>query len=346
VWTLGIESSCDETAAAVIDPGYQLRGSVVFGQDEIHAEFGGVVPELASREHTAKIRAVVAGALEQAGVGLETIEGIAVTCGPGLIGSLLVGLSFAKALAFARRLPLVGIHHLEGHMMAPFVGRSAPPFPFLALLVSGGHTSLYLARDFGNYQQLGSTRDDAAGEAFDKVAKLLGLGYPGGIHIDRLAQQGDPQAISFPRAMMTRKAGFDFSFSGLKTAVYNHTREHEGSFSLPDLAASFQEAVVDVLARKTMAAAEAHNVSRVVVSGGVSANSGLRARLARDCSARGLALLIPPPSLCTDNAAMIGWVGQQHLLHGHVHDLELQAAPRLSLARDAWGARAAAPPLV
>jgi N6-L-threonylcarbamoyladenine synthase len=329
MWVLGIESSCDETAAAVLEPSGAVRASVVHSQEALHARYGGVVPELASREHLEKIYPVVDAALKEAGVPLSSIEGIAVTHGPGLIGSLLVGVSFAKSLALVHRLPLVGINHLEGHLVAPFIEQPPPTFPLVALLVSGGHTSLYLARDLGVYECLGATRDDAAGEAFDKVAKLMGLGYPGGAQIDRLARSGDPAAIAFPRGMQ-RQGGFDFSFSGLKTAVLNHLQS--GRPTRPeDLAASFQEAVVDVLARKTLQAARRHRVEHIVVSGGVAANSALRARFERDCAGAGISLHVPSRSFCTDNAAMIAWAGQQRLMRGQRDPLDLSVEARLRL---------------
>jgi len=331
MWVLGIESSCDETAAAVLGPGGTVHSSVVHSQDALHADYGGVVPELASREHLEKIQPVVCRALEQAGMSLKQMEGIAVTCGPGLVGSLLVGLSFAKSLAMVRGLPIVGVNHLEGHLLAPFVGHPEAVFPFVGLIVSGGHTCLYLAPDFGRYQLLGSTRDDAAGEAFDKVAKLMSLGYPGGPRVDALAKEGNSSAIRFPRGML-RQGGFDFSFSGLKTAVLNHVRGAGRGDKPADIAASFQEAVVDVLARKTMKAVRKHGVKRLVVSGGVSANGVLRARFHRECLHEGVSLKIPPMQYCTDNAAMIAWVGRQRLMRGQRDGLEIRVKPRWGLS--------------
>ncbi len=330
-WILGIETSCDDTAAAVMDPDGTVRGDVVSSQDSLHQDFGGVVPELASREHLAHIRSTVNQALEQAGTPLSRMDGIAVTVGPGLVGSLLVGVSFARALGLVIGKPVLGINHLEGHMFAPFVGREDPEYPFLSLVVSGGHTSLYLVHDLGRYHRLGTTRDDAAGEAFDKVAKLLGLGYPGGARIDRLAREGDPDAIPFPRAMLT-KGGFDFSFSGLKTAVLYHLQEAAADVNPADVAASFQAAVVDVLVAKTLAAARKHRITRLVVSGGVAANSALRTRLETACDDQGLSLYLPSPRLCTDNGAMIAWVGRQRLRRDKAPSGErLCVKPRLSL---------------
>jgi len=308
---LGIESSCDETAAAVIDGEGVLLSDVLFSQVPIHQPYGGIVPELASRAHLQKIRPMVDLALQQAGLGITDVDGIAVTRGPGLVGSLLVGVSFAKALGYVLDRPVLGIHHLEGHLLAPFISGGPPRFPFVGLVVSGGHTSLYLARGLGRYELLGRTRDDAAGEAFDKGAKLLGLGYPGGPQIERVGQGGDRTAVALPRGMWA-KGGFDTSFSGLKTALYNHVREHgrpSGS-DLADLCASLQEAVVDVLVRKTSRAAAHSRCDRVVVSGGVAANGRLRERMAQMAEKDGLQLYIAPPQHCTDNAAMIALAGQ------------------------------------
>ncbi|MCK6526278.1 tRNA (adenosine(37)-N6)-threonylcarbamoyltransferase complex transferase subunit TsaD [Myxococcota bacterium] len=330
---LGIESSCDETAAAVVDGG-GVRSDVVSSQVDLHARWGGVVPEIASRAHLDRIGPVVRQALREAGIGLGSVEGVAVTCAPGLVGSLLVGVSYAKSLAFVRGLPLVGVHHLEGHLLAPFLSGGAPEFPFVALVVSGGHTALYRADGFGEYRTLGETRDDAAGEAFDKAAKLLGLPYPGGVVIDRLARGGDPAAVRFPRGMVG-KGGLDFSFSGLKTALLQHVRTHgipEGQ-GLADLCASYQEAIVDVLARKTLKAAERAGVGRIVLSGGVAANSRLRERMGRDGERHGLSVRLPEGRHCTDNAAMIAYAGRQRLVGGERHGLDLGVASTSSLER-------------
>uniref|UniRef100_UPI003D81BC76 tRNA (adenosine(37)-N6)-threonylcarbamoyltransferase complex transferase subunit TsaD n=1 Tax=Trichloromonas sp. TaxID=3069249 RepID=UPI003D81BC76 len=274
---LAIESSCDETAAAVVRDGRHALSNVIASQVDVHARYGGVVPELASRKHLEAISVVVDEALEKAGVTLDDIEGLVVTRGPGLVGALLVGLSLAKAVAFARDLPLVGVHHIEGHILAPLLEHEVA-FPYLALAVSGGHTHLYRVDGVGRYRTLGRTLDDASGEAFDKVAKLLGLGYPGGVQIDRLAALGNPQAIDFPRPLLHKK-NFDFSFSGIKTAVLNHVKRQDGPIegeALQDLAASFQAAVVEVLCKKTLRAAAEEGLDRIVVAGGVACNSGLR----------------------------------------------------------------------
>ncbi|MBI3079391.1 MAG: tRNA (adenosine(37)-N6)-threonylcarbamoyltransferase complex transferase subunit TsaD [Deltaproteobacteria bacterium] len=328
---LGIETSCDETAAAVVRDGRELLSSVVASQADLHGVYGGVVPELASRRHVEAVLPVVAETLRKAGCGLDEIDGIAVTRGPGLVGALLVGLSVAKALAYVRQIPFVGVNHLEGHLLAIQLEETVA-FPFLGFVVSGGHTSLYVARDVGLYACLGRTRDDAAGEAFDKVAKLLGLGYPGGMLIDRLAERGDPQAYRFPRALLSDPDSLDFSFSGLKTAVAHlvapcGVREGE----VPDLAASVQEAIVDVLVTKAVRAARLSGLRDLVVAGGVSANRRLRTRLQEAAAAEGLALHIPSPGLCTDNAAMIAAAGTLHLARGERSDFDLNAAATLPL---------------
>ena len=330
---LGLESSCDETAAAVVEDGRVARSDVIASQIEVHHRYGGVVPELASRAHVVNVVPVLDEALERAGVTLDDIDGIAVTSGPGLVGALLVALQAAKSIAYVRGLPLIGVHHLEGHLSAINLEPNRPPMPHLALVVSGGHTSLIRVRDAGDLEQLGATRDDAAGEAFDKVAKLLGLGYPGGVVIDRLAKTGDPRAIPFPRAMTKRSTGDDFSFSGLKTAVLNHVRAHgtpEGQ-GLNDLCASFQASVVEVLVRKTRSAARREGIEHVQICGGVAANSALRAEMATAADEDGFQLYIPPPKRCTDNAAMIAAAGSIRLARGERSDYELSADPNLPL---------------
>ena len=325
---LGIESSCDETAAAVVRDGRVMLSNVIASQVDVHAQYGGVVPEVASRKHIEAIAPVIVQALGDARLTLAEIEGIAVTRGPGLIGSLLVGLSAAKAIAFARRIPLVGVNHLEGHVAAIFLTDTQPPFPFVALVVSGGHTTIYLVEGFQRFVVLGRTRDDAAGEAFDKAAKLLELGYPGGVVIDRLAKQGDRDAFPFPRGM---RDSVDFSFSGLKTSLLMRLRKRGSPFTaeeLPDVVASYQEAIVDVLVEQTLRAAARNSISRVVICGGVAANSRLRERFRNDASRSGIDIFIPPPSLCTDNAAMIAVMGG-HLLQGGQRDgFDLNAVSR------------------
>jgi N6-L-threonylcarbamoyladenine synthase len=329
---LGIETSCDETAAAVLADG-TLRSSVVESQDPIHAGYGGVVPELASRRHLEVILPVVTRALEDAGARLGDLDGIAVTHGPGLVGSLLVGLSAAKALAYARALPLVGVNHLEGHI---FAGRLTDPtleLPFLALVVSGGHTALYACETPLRYRLVGQTRDDAAGEAFDKVAKLLGLGYPGGPVVERTAQAGDPKAIALPLAQFQDGAP-DFSFSGLKTAVSLHVRRHAplAPEQVADVCASFQATAVKMLVRKTIRAARQLGIRRILLTGGVAANRALRDALEVECAARGYTWTAPPPRLCTDNAAMIAAAGAARLAAGERADLALNAHATLPLA--------------
>ena len=322
---LCIESSCDETAAAVVRDGREVLSNIVASQVDVHARFGGVVPEIASRKHVEAISLVVQDALTTAGTSLDDIEGIGVTRGPGLIGALLVGLSTAKALAWARQLPLAAVHHMEGHILAPML-ETELEFPFLALAVSGGHTHLYRVDGIGQYTTLGQTRDDASGEAYDKVAKLLGLGYPGGAKLDQLAAQGDPKSISFPRPML-HKPGFEFSFSGIKTAVSRYV-EQQGDVSgahLADLAASFQAAVVDVLTAKTVAAAKAEGLSRIVVAGGVACNRGLRERFRQLATKHALQVVFPSPALCGDNAAMLGVPADFYLEAGLSSRLEVNA---------------------
>ena len=324
---LGIESSCDETAAAVVDAHGVVFSDVVASQIATHARYGGVVPELASREHLENVWHVVERALSEAG-GLETIDGIAVTQGPGLVGALLVGISAAKALAWSRNLPLVGVDHLTGHLFAPFLRREGvtevPTLPFIALLASGGHTALYEVHAHDRMTMLGQTRDDAAGEAFDKGAKILGLGYPGGPTVDRLAALGKPQRALLPLPMM-RPGSLEFSFSGLKTAIARHVEKEgipEGQ-ALHDLCATYQAAIVEVLAQKTIEAAEQRGIPRIVLAGGVAANRGLRARVNELATKRGFTAFVPPIASCTDNAAMIAYVGALKLDQGLRDDIHL-----------------------
>jgi N6-L-threonylcarbamoyladenine synthase len=301
---LGIETSCDETAAAIVGPN-GIISDVVHTQ-EVHARYGGVVPELAARAHLEKLPAVVRAALETAG--LARPDAVAATAGPGLIGALLVGLSYGRAAAAGWRVPFVGVNHLEGHLLAPMLEDPAPSWPFLALVASGGHTTLYVARSLGRYETLAETIDDAAGEAYDKVARMLGLGWPGGPHVDRLAASGNPSAVAFPRAA---PGGLDWSFSGLKSAVRQHVMRPDRA-SDADICASFQAAVVDVLLDRVLAASRSTGIRSVALSGGVAANSALRARFASS----GLQVFLPPRARCTDNAAMIAHVGRLHLLAG------------------------------
>ncbi len=326
---LGIESSCDETAAAVVEHDGTIVSDVVASQVKEHAPYGGVVPELASRAHLVAVVPVVERALAPLARGLDDVDGIAVTHGPGLVGALLVGVSFAKALAWSRGIPLVGVDHLEGHLLAVYLrrgdAREPPEMPYVALLASGGHTALYEVRAFDDIEQLGQTRDDAAGEAFDKAAKLLGLGYPGGPLVDRLAAGGDPSAIPLPSPMAARTS-LDFSFSGLKTALAHHVRDHgvpRTEAGLADLCASFQRAVTESLVKKSLAACEARGVRRLVLTGGVAANRGLRERAAAACESRGVALHVPPVASCTDNAAMIAFAGARRLARGERAGIEL-----------------------
>lgn len=330
---LGIESSCDETSASLLADGEKILSNVVASQDAIHAPYGGVVPELASRRHVEVIVPTIRRALGDAGVPLAEVNGIAVTQGPGLIGSLLVGVSIAKAMAYAQKLPLVGVNHLEGHIFAGFLQEPNPTYPFLALVVSGGHTALYLAREPQRYRLIGQTRDDAAGEAFDKVAKLLGLGYPGGPAIQKIATEGDPAAISFPLAQITDGAP-DFSFSGIKTAVSLFVRKEQplSQQLVRDIAASFQATVVKMLVRKTIKAALRLGVRSLLLTGGVAANKPLREALTAEASERGWGLSIPPISLCTDNAAMIAAAGYPRLVRGERAELTMNGIPDLRLA--------------
>jgi len=331
VRVLGIESSCDETAAAVVTEDGAVLADVVASQIAVHAPYGGVVPELASRAHVQNVVPVIEAALAQSG-GLDAVDAVAVTNGPGLVGALLVGLSTAKAIAFARDLPLVGVDHLVGHLFAVYLtregeARRAPELPYIALLVSGGHTAIYEVTAPGEATILGQTRDDAAGEAFDKTAKLLGLGYPGGPVVDRLAATGDPRAVDLPAPMASRRT-LDFSFSGLKTAVARYVKEHGVPDDPADLCAAFQRRVVRVLVEKSVHACKQRSIPRLVLGGGVAANRGLRARAQKRCDDLGIELFVPPVASCTDNAAMIAYAGALRLADGARDDLGLAAYSR------------------
>jgi N6-L-threonylcarbamoyladenine synthase len=327
---LCIDTSCDDTAAAVVKDGRQILSNVVSSQVEFHKKYGGVVPEIASRRHQEQIMPVICEALAQAGLDLEGIEGVAVTQGPGLVGSLLVGVNAAKAIAYARGLPLAGVNHLEGHLLSALLEHRVPS-PNVTMVVSGGHTNLYCVRAVGDYRLLGRTLDDAAGEAFDKVAKLLDLGYPGGVVIDRLAKGGRADAIAFPRPML-HEPGFDFSFSGLKTAVLYHVKKAPaGTLSdaaIRDIVASFQAAVVDILVEKTIQAALRCEAAAITIAGGVASNSLLRAQIQSRAREANLPVFIPSPQLCTDNAAMIAVAAEQKISQVHEFPYSMNAISR------------------
>lgn len=329
---LAIETSCDETAAAVVKNGRTVLSNIIASQIELHKKYGGVVPEIASRKHVETIGPVVEQALSVAKVSLSDLDAVAVTNGPGLVGALLVGLSYGKALAYAIRKPLVGVHHIEGHICANYIENDFEP-PMLCLVVSGGHTFIVYVKDYGCYEVLGQTRDDAAGEAYDKIARVLGLAYPGGPIIDQLAESGDTEVIRFPRAVVS-DGPLDFSFSGLKSAVINYVNKCRAcgvAYSIENVAASFQQAVVDVLVDKTMKAAMETGVQKVAISGGVSANRGLRTAMLSACHERGLLLNMPPLAYCTDNAVMIGTCGYYNILRGKISSMDLNAHPDLAL---------------
>ena len=333
VLILGIESSCDETAAAVVKNGREVLSNVISSQIDIHTLYGGVVPEIASRKHIERINQVVSGALKEAGVSSSGLDAVAVTYGPGLIGPLLTGVSFAKAYAYALSLPLIGVNHIEGHICAVYIENKELEPAFLCLVVSGGHTHLVRVRDYGEYELIGRTMDDAAGEAFDKIARVIGLGYPGGPKIDKAAAEGDPDAISFPRGH--GKDEYDFSFSGLKSAVLNYLNSCEmkgEKISVPDTAASFQKAVVDVLTGNAAKALDKYGDKSFAIAGGVASNSSLRKEMEKICAERDVKFYRPSPVLCTDNGAMIASAAYYRFLKGERADLSLNAIPDLKLA--------------
>ena len=332
-YILGIESSCDETAAAVVKNGREILSNVINTQIDIHKKYGGVVPEIASRKHIENIDAVIDEALLQAGKTLDDIDAIAVTNGPGLVGALLVGVSEAKAIAYAKNLPLVPVHHIRGHITANFLAHPDLEPPFVCLVASGGHSHIVNVKSYTDFEVLGRTRDDAAGEAFDKIARVLGLGYPGGPLVDKLAKEGNSKAIDFPRVKMD-KDSLDFSFSGVKTAVINYTHKLEQNgeeINRADVAASFQDAVTDALCEHTIEGAKREDAKTVAIAGGVAANSELREKMTKECEKFGIKVVYPPPVLCTDNAAMIAAAGYYSFKEGVRADLDLNAIPNLPL---------------
>lgn len=333
---LAIETSCDETSAAVVRDGRQVLSNVISTQIDIHKKFGGVVPEVAARKHLENVNIVVQEALQQAEIKLDEIDAIAVTSGPGLVGALLIGLTTAKALAYSINKPLIGVNHIEGHIAANYIQHKELKPPFVCLVASGGHSHIVKVRDYDSFEILGRTRDDAAGEAFDKIARALGLGYPGGPLIDMLSVQGNPRAINFPRAFL-EEGSYDFSFSGLKSATLNYLNSikmKEEEINVADVAASFQAAVVEVLAEKLVRAAIEHNSRYAVLAGGVAANTSLRQELKRLGEQKGIEVLYPAPILCTDNAAMIGSAAYYRFLKGIYSDLTLNARPNLSIGEN------------
>ncbi len=333
VLVLAVESSCDETAAAVVKNGREVLSNIISSQIALHTLYGGVVPEIASRKHIEKINQVIEEALLEASVTLDDIDVIGVTYGPGLVGALLVGVAEAKAIAYAANKPLVGVHHIEGHIAANFIEHRELEPPFFSLVVSGGHTHLVRVKDYGKFDIIGRTRDDAAGEAFDKVARAIGLGYPGGPKIDQAAKQGNPEAITFPRAHMA-DSPYDFSFSGVKSAVLNYLNERRmkgEEYCQADVAASFQKAVTDVLVENAMGAAEEFHVDKFALAGGVASNDALRAAMKTACEERGIQLYYPSPVYCTDNAAMIGAAAYYEYRDGTRHGWDLNAVPNLKL---------------
>lgn len=333
VYILAIESSCDETAAAVVKNGREVLSNIISSQIALHTLYGGVVPEIASRKHIEKINYVIKEALAEAGMGLKDMDAIGVTYGPGLVGALLVGVAEAKAISYASGVPLVGVHHIEGHISANYIENKDLEPPFICLVVSGGHTHLVVVKDYGKYEIIGHTRDDAAGEAFDKVARAIGLGYPGGPKIDKLAKEGNPDAIHFPRAKV-EDSPYDFSFSGVKSAVLNHLNgcKMKGEPIVEaDIAASFQKAVCDVLVGHAIQAVKDYKIPKLAMAGGVASNSALRAAMKEACDKQGIPLYYPSPILCTDNAAMIGAAAYYEYMAGTRSGLDLNAVPNLKL---------------
>lgn len=330
---LAIESSCDETAASVVKNGRTVLSNVISSQIELHKLYGGVVPEIASRKHIEKINQVIEEALSQAKVTLDDMDAIGVTYGPGLVGALLVGVAEAKAISYAKKLPLVGVHHIEGHVSANYIEHSDLEPPFMCLVVSGGHTHLVIVKDYGEFEILGRTRDDAAGEAFDKVARAIGLGYPGGPKIDKLSKEGNPDAIAFPKAKL-ENGSYDFSFSGVKSAVLNYInrcRMQGEEICEADIAASFQKAVVDTLTEKAVKAAKEYKMDKLAIAGGVASNGNLREAMKCACDKEGIQFYYPSPVFCTDNAAMIGVAAYYEYKKGTRHGLDLNAVPNLKL---------------
>lgn len=330
---LAIESSCDETAVAVVRDGREVLSNIISSQIDVHKEYGGVVPEIASRKHTERVIQVVDEGLAVAKMTMDEIDAVAVTYGPGLVGALLVGVSVAKSIAFAKGKPLIGVHHIEGHICANYIENKELEPPFLCLVVSGGHTNLVIVKDYGEYEVLGKTRDDAAGEAFDKVARAIGLGYPGGPKIQKISEEGNKDAILFPRAKVVDNP-FDFSFSGVKSAVLNYLNSCEMKKEVvnpADVAASFQEAVVDVLVSHTVEGAKQLGFKKIAMAGGVASNKVLRERLREECERRGYEFYHPSPILCTDNAAMIGAAAYYDFKRGKLADMTLNAVPNLKL---------------
>ena len=330
---LAIESSCDETAASVVKNGRTILSNVISSQIELHKLYGGVVPEIASRKHIEKINQVIEEALEEAEVTLDDLDAVGVTYGPGLVGALLVGVAEAKAISYAKKLPLVGVHHIEGHVSANYIEHPDLEPPFMCLIVSGGHTHLVIVKDYGEFEILGRTRDDAAGEAFDKVARAIGLGYPGGPKIDKLAKEGNAEAIQFPKAKL-ESGPYDFSFSGVKSAVLNYINKckmHGEEFDRADLAASFQKAVVDTLVEKAVKAAKEYHMDKLAIAGGVASNSALRGAMENACKKESIQFYYPSPIFCTDNAAMIGVAAYYEYQKGTQHGLDLNAVPNLKL---------------